>query len=336
MGCWSVSCGISNLSIVAGQKCVVLPIRRELSINPLYDPKWVAATLPIYGTYDDYGGIEDIEENENTKLIEKHFNVPIHDFVYFFTRGCISIEDTLQVLQDNKEIKDWSFMFIEREFFDFMCSHNYDDYDASRYDDIKLKLLGFKPLGDNQYEKQGKIFTLKDGRYLLLGSKRIMGVNSSEDDNPSLPSLTNLVDLTPEETYIAKSHKYQLWRHYYDKDRKCFIGEEKTDYIVGEDDAQYFKETLLECVGISCWTIRDYVRYPDDILSGLKKNYIKDMVIYGDELSKLTKLRQNLREMSGSFRPHELYVTEQSGSHDNHQVILEKIVEINKQYIGDW
>lgn len=149
-------------------------------------------------------------------------------------------------------------------------------------------------------------------------------------------SLTDLVDLTPEEIYIAKSHKYQLWEHYYDEDRKCFIGEEKTDYIVFEDDAQYFKETLLECIGISRWTIRDYVRYPDDILSGLKKKYIKDMVIYAGELSKLTKLKENLRQMSGSFRPHELYVTEQSGSHDNHQVILEKIVEINKQYIGDW
>jgi hypothetical protein len=34
--------------------------------------RYSPATLPIFGKYNDYGGIEDIVIDDNTKLIEEH------------------------------------------------------------------------------------------------------------------------------------------------------------------------------------------------------------------------------------------------------------------------
>ena len=32
------------------------------------------AMFPIFGDYDDYGGMENIQEDDNTKTLEKHFD----------------------------------------------------------------------------------------------------------------------------------------------------------------------------------------------------------------------------------------------------------------------
>jgi hypothetical protein len=54
MGSWSVSCGISNIAITAEQECVLLPLKKSVGIDyHQYQP----AALPIFGRYDDYGGI---------------------------------------------------------------------------------------------------------------------------------------------------------------------------------------------------------------------------------------------------------------------------------------
>lgn len=51
MGSWSVYCGISRMSITSGDECVFLPLKKGYGEYLPYYP----ATLPIYGTYDDYG-----------------------------------------------------------------------------------------------------------------------------------------------------------------------------------------------------------------------------------------------------------------------------------------
>lgn len=71
MGCYNVACSISNISIGAGDDIVFIPLtqskhgaklgdRNTSLISPhcIYSP----VTLPIFGKYDDYGGIEDIEQ----------------------------------------------------------------------------------------------------------------------------------------------------------------------------------------------------------------------------------------------------------------------------------
>lgn len=81
MGSWSVYCGISQISITDGKKCVLLPLKKTASGSYL---PYMPATLPVFGEYNDYGGMQNIEENENTKFIEEYFNCKISEFCDFF------------------------------------------------------------------------------------------------------------------------------------------------------------------------------------------------------------------------------------------------------------
>lgn len=85
MGCWDSTCMISNLPIVAGEKIKLVILqpnygRRDSGEgNILGMSGYVYATdimgpafLPISGKYNDYGMIENIVEDWNTKIIFDH------------------------------------------------------------------------------------------------------------------------------------------------------------------------------------------------------------------------------------------------------------------------
>ena len=84
MGSWSVCCGISNIAITSGKKCVLLPLKESIGSETR---NWQPATLPIFGEYNDYGGMEEIEKDDNTALIEEHLGISIEEFVVFLTDG---------------------------------------------------------------------------------------------------------------------------------------------------------------------------------------------------------------------------------------------------------
>lgn len=108
MGSFNVACSISNISINSGTKIAFIPLlpsemsenigRRynnfKLSPGYVYLPpssNWVSNegafqfykpfSLPIIGRYNDYGGIEDIDENITSKVIKDYFGISIEDFV---------------------------------------------------------------------------------------------------------------------------------------------------------------------------------------------------------------------------------------------------------------
>lgn len=84
MGCWNETCGISNLPIHTGEK-VCLFILGPTSNNGLAgegyyaDDLFVQLGFPIFGVYDDYGGIEYVEENS---LMEDYLKEKI-ETMYF-------------------------------------------------------------------------------------------------------------------------------------------------------------------------------------------------------------------------------------------------------------
>lgn len=86
MGSYNVGCGISNLSVNHGEEIGVVILRetpdylsyqkipksgRSLYVynTDIYKP----LVPPVFGSYDDYGGIEDIEESATTKFLEQKF-----------------------------------------------------------------------------------------------------------------------------------------------------------------------------------------------------------------------------------------------------------------------
>lgn len=77
MGCWNATCNISNLPIYAGDKVVVIPLvqtTKDAEFNVCYPTdNFVPYAFPIFGEYDDYGGIENIEITpENERLIRSY------------------------------------------------------------------------------------------------------------------------------------------------------------------------------------------------------------------------------------------------------------------------
>lgn len=306
MGSWSVYCGISRISITSGDECVFLPLKKGHGDYLPYFP----ATLPIFGTYDDYGGIENIKEDKNTKLIEKHFKCTIHDFCYFFTRGCIrDDEDEFpQHLKMVDEIKNWKFMFISRAVYDHMSTYIHKGYGGQDSIDLGnegiLKLLGFEYVGHDDKEtryfqmwkyKNGEIFH-SDGTWL------------HEEKYPSLyhyHQLKPILNLPDELDWVGEKTMADLWR-YLDDEQQC----EQLGWIFNK---RY-----------------NFLRR-NETPKTLVDKYFKKLEDFGDDMCGLISVRRNLHPMSGYFEPHILYLTPQCGDFDEHQKLLEKFAEINRK-----
>lgn len=85
MGSFNVTCGISSASISEGERVGMVPI---VPNRYSYRSKWVfggtdqyiPVASPIYGTYNDYGNIEDIERSAITEYLEHEYQMPIETF----------------------------------------------------------------------------------------------------------------------------------------------------------------------------------------------------------------------------------------------------------------
>lgn len=121
MGHYNVCCSISSISICGGTEVAYIPLEVYKYSNRIGDGNniliyrhcfYTPVTLPIFGLYDSYGGIEDIEENYNTETLEKHFKT--------------KIRDVISLTKMKKPIT--SGMFIHREIYDFIVKNLIDDY----------------------------------------------------------------------------------------------------------------------------------------------------------------------------------------------------------------
>lgn len=80
MGCWNGTCMISNLPVIGGEEVKVVFLhspfdKEELKKSAYCYPNGVfhPGNFALTGEYDDYGGVENIEEDTNFKLIELYF-----------------------------------------------------------------------------------------------------------------------------------------------------------------------------------------------------------------------------------------------------------------------
>jgi len=119
MGSFSVSCSISKISIDYGDPIVLLPLNKNIFCQGFdqrllvahgYGPSYAyeAATLPLFGTYNDYGYIQ-VEEDENTKAIEKYTGLTIDYFA-----------NTFEVMKVESSAFFDAAMYIHRPLYDFL------------------------------------------------------------------------------------------------------------------------------------------------------------------------------------------------------------------------
>jgi hypothetical protein len=353
MGSWSVSCGISNIAITSGHKCVLLPIKKHKGEYLDYIP----ACIPIFGEYDDYGGIEDIEKNENTKLIEEHFGVTIEEFCQFlvdgkFTYGREEAEEVSEQLAEKgtlEECKEWRFMWIDRQVYDFMAIKSHVSWGGEGDFDIGkkelLEYLGFEYIGENtknpvydnkrfkyEWKYQDRLF-YSDGTWLHCGSESVYRFSQ----------LQKHVTIPEDKLCLQNKTKDQIWRILNPKKAKemfWILGKER-GYSDFDDlfTVEYLEQALKDFneeddkLDMRGW-------YKEKIaelkLTDIVGKYVKNINVFGDSVAELCTLRRNLHPMSGQFLPHTLYLTPQCGEFKEHQKLLEKFAEINKGYVTEY
>jgi len=345
MGHWSVYCGISNITITMGQEIVILPIRKNESYN-VYT-SYVPASLPIFGTYDDYGGIEDIERTKGVEMLEKHFNCKIEDITYILTRGVICNEkDFNKSLIENEEFKTWKFMFIDRKVYDFLSTYvNSYDKGSLKFGKKKiLEFLGFEYVGENvsketgnptydpnRYKFQWKFgedsnfFT--DGSYLHYKNNGIYYWDRPHQRN-SGSCLSTYIDLPEDKLKYMELNNVLSWKL---KEKNDAI--EMFSWTFGVSSSFMhqitMREMLLGILGMEEHAAKYKIMEQDFVYQHLLMNIEE----YGDDVAHLANLSINIRSFSGDFMPHVPHLTPQDGDRDNALVIRNKFAEIEQSYI---
>lgn len=221
MGCFSVACGVSRLSITAGDKCVLIPITAKKEFQPmteqelreaadnlltddLYkrnphakhetthlfvnnDELWEPCLLPIRGEYDDYGSIEEIEEDENTRAIERYYGVSINDFVSLITDGRKNVYDDYSLMYDH--------------FFKYKEMHDNDN-------DIGILSELFEQVDDTHYRDSRFMITVDMDEEKFTVDQHIRGLSGDYDLCQILSFLENYYKATGILLGVKDKEKY--------------------------------------------------------------------------------------------------------------------------------
>lgn len=313
--------------------CVILPLIENSNYEG-YLP-YIPATLPIFGKYDGYGGIKDIVQNDNTRLIEDHFGITIDKFCSYlingkFTYGREEVESIFDEAKNSNELEKMRFTWIDRKVYDFMSSFLENGYggagDLDMGNKYLLEHIGFEYLGENEkieryrheWKFEDKVFH-SDGTWLNFDKQGIYRMSD----------LSKIVNIPKEREYLSKKANWQIWD------------------IFPENEA---RKLLCSSIGISYPELMTNL-FSDDILEKLSEEikliykkskegngtiahkYINNLSQFGKGLAELRTIRYNLHPMSGQFIPYTLYVTPQCGEYIHHQKLLEEFTKINKSYI---
>jgi hypothetical protein len=366
MGSWSVACGISNIAITSGDDCVILPLKEN---KGGHYHKYQPATLPIFGEYNDYGGMENIIEDDNTKLIEEHFGVTIDEFVEFLVDGQFTYEreeatEIGEKMKNFEQAKEWRFMWINRKVYETMLI-DVDKWDKGHNDygtPEMLKLFGFEQVPDavcknydakrfNQlWENKDGVKFYSDGRSLLAygDSKGCYVYHFGHGDDSSIETY---FEVPKELEYLKGINKMRTWRLMDQSKRN-----EEFGWVLGsryEFDSHTLKMNML--IEKIYDTLLD--KKPDELTEEDKlalekvkidvekqkadakknmpfhRNYYADFETWGDRIVDLLQLIKNLHPMSHQLLPHTLYLTPQCGEHEAHQFFLNRFAEINYEHL---
>src|SRR4051812_34258342 len=113
MGCFNATCMVSNLPIAYGDQIVMLVLsRNKWAGHPKLDllhvtEEWGIVGFPFFGKYDDYGGIEEVEETDSVK----------HTIDYLIANFDCAVDDH----DDRKSVPDFDKATINLE---FVCGHD--------------------------------------------------------------------------------------------------------------------------------------------------------------------------------------------------------------------
>lgn len=346
MGSWSVYCGISNITITSGRKCVFLPLQKNKSYES-YD-KNIPATLPIFGEYNDYGSLENIVDDFNTKLIEETYGCSIQEFVDFIVDGRRDYGDKYSEWFEKEHLKpleDFTYMWIDGEIYNFMSNLHPRTYDRVGDFDMGnseiLKELGFVYIGESGVERYNqKYLYTKDNISVELVSD---GTWAHHKDNNggftqlvySISTLKELgVDVSKfEGMEIQNIHRILSVKDKYEK--LGYIIGIRRDFFINMKSFQKFVEGFSDKL-----TLEDKDFFKNQtLLNEITRKYaelIPSSEELCDRLADLVTIRKNMHFGSYTWSPYILFLTPQCGEFEGHQLILDGFSKIHGEILKEY
>lgn len=137
MGSWNETCGVSNLSIRAGEEIVFIPVaqnpwhfshltgmkglkKEETPVlfegcSGVYGTDlWAPLSIPLFGKYNDYGTIEDISSSiDEINQFESVFKdcIPLdvgENSCHDVPTGKLGIDEILELIREGRAYRKWS------------------------------------------------------------------------------------------------------------------------------------------------------------------------------------------------------------------------------------
>jgi hypothetical protein len=127
MGCFNTTGFISQLPIRYRDKVVCFIATSTMGINMsapigMYYPGSLVTPyfLPIYGEYNDYGSLEDIEENQITQMICKYAEeTDLETLLENISRGeHVKLPNKYNIMADSYSIGEFTLLFEHRDVYD--------------------------------------------------------------------------------------------------------------------------------------------------------------------------------------------------------------------------
>lgn len=178
MGDFSVTCGMTGISLM-GDKVALIPLVPRKG-GAEYDrcgamivsnegayAFYTPFALPVFGTLDSYGRLEDIEEDFNTRFIEKKTGLPIDKFCELCSYGNVHGDKASPAkLESVLGGSTFAGMIVHREAWDRYTRKAFSDGDGSNdwsmwdhmsgFPEAALEMLGFTFEGETDRERYNR------------------------------------------------------------------------------------------------------------------------------------------------------------------------------------
>lgn len=200
MGCWSKYCGVSNITINGGTKCVLLPVKKDTNNVLTGLCEYIPASLPIFGTYNNYGDLENIVKDNNTNFIETITNKPINE-VASHVIGQIKDDELVEYLDYN------SYMLIDFSIYNKLIEKSFSEYidllpvtNVTFLEEIRFTIIEKENSKITlKYSEIDELFYIKSHEFIYEG-KRIYDIEE----------LNKIVKIPDKFLNIPK---YKLWNY---------------------------------------------------------------------------------------------------------------------------
>jgi hypothetical protein len=339
MGSWNVKCAVSNISIRSGTDVALVFI--EKGKYDTYDKEYSPICLPIYGKYNDYGGIEDIIKNDNTALIEQTYGQDINTLANLICRNSyVDVKGRGEgyIIENgsnlDKELDSVNHCWIIKDIYDSM---------SARYDIGKSYRNHLSYGNESILNQLGFTFVKKDDtktRYNKLYSNGTIELYSDgtwlENSVYSNEHLVDLgIDITPIKDLEYTNSMLDLARNSIEKIKK-----DKQDYnemlrkIQPDIDIELISKAIENEYEYkdSVRFLFPFDRYSENSLVKAYNKYFVDNTNLDKEIIKFYNFRASIGDCNISLKPYDKCGS-QCGEYKAHQYWLELFCKVNNSMI---